>query len=461
MRETAITLAFVAAFFCAVTGHALAGSQGPPKGPVQADNRGPVRTEDKAKRVGTPHVFSGRVEQVDVAARSFSVSNRGNRIGFDASNPIFTGYQSLSDVEIGDRVAVSYTTDGIRVTKLSAGRPSGRKGKAEAKEEPAFQAEKPGKAARRLIKIAKQPDPTGFSEADIKKDGKITPVGLSVVIKDVTMDEFKKYDKNHHGYLTKAEFLDAVKHLKTGDSRLSLLPPPAASIARRAFGHLFRPVLLLFLPFCLIPVSARAQHPVFAVVSDSHVGAPHSVYPSFIRAIEEAKIDMIIHTGDAINTPGSAREWASFLQITGPENGSISLPETTTYKEPSSLSVFLKYFPESYYSFSEGDTLFVLLNTELPGEESTISGEQLAWLKTELKRPFPYKFVFLHEPLFPVVPLHGLDRHRQERNRLHRLFAQSGVNLVIAGHDHIYDRMARDGITYVIAGPTGGTLPLS
>jgi hypothetical protein len=36
------------------------------------------------------------------------------------------------------------------------------------------------------------------------------------VIKDVTMDEFSKYDKNHHGYLNKAEFLDAVKHLKAG-----------------------------------------------------------------------------------------------------------------------------------------------------------------------------------------------------------------------------------------------------
>ena len=58
-----------------------------------------------------------------------------------------------------------------------------------------------------------------------------------------------------------------------------------------------------------------------------------------------------------------------------------------------------------------------------------------------------------------MVRLHGLDRHPSERDRLHRLFVQSGVRLVVAGHDHIYDRTARDGITYVIAGPTGGAIP--
>ena len=48
---------------------------------------------------------------------------------------------------------------------------------------------------------------------------------------------------------------------------------------------------------------ARAQYPVFAIVSDSHVGAGNSVYPAFIRAIEEEKIEMIVHTGDAIEHP--------------------------------------------------------------------------------------------------------------------------------------------------------------
>ncbi len=71
----------------------------------------------------------------------------------------------------------------------------------------------------------------------------------------------------------------------------------------------------------------------------------------------------------------------------------------------------------------------------------------------------PFAIVFLHEPLFPVVPNHGLDRHKEERDRLHRLFLEMGVRLVVSGHDHIYDRSDRSGITYVIAGATGGMLP--
>jgi 3',5'-cyclic AMP phosphodiesterase CpdA len=125
-----------------------------------------------------------------------------------------------------------------------------------------------------------------------------------------------------------------------------------------------------------------------------------------------------------------------------------------------SLAVFLSYFSEPYHSFSDGDTLFVLLNTELPGQVGRIVKEQLAWLEAELRRPFKYKLVFLHEPPFPAVYLHGLDRHKADRDRLHRLFVQTGVSLVVSGHDHLYHRRVRDGITYVIAGGGGGQLAL-
>ena len=35
-----------------------------------------------------------------------------------------------------------------------------------------------------------------------------------MVIKDVTLDEFKQFDKKNHGYLDKTEFLEAVKNLR-------------------------------------------------------------------------------------------------------------------------------------------------------------------------------------------------------------------------------------------------------
>ena len=222
-----------------------------------------------------------------------------------------------------------------------------------------------------------------------------------------------------------------------------------------------RRLLLLSFLACLLlsPFPCPAENGTFAIVSDSHVGASNSVYPAFIKAMDEAKIDMVIHAGDAINRPGSEREWTAFLEMTGPTRKLYLAPGNHDISGARSVSVYLKHFPRLYYSFLEGDTLFVLLNTELPGEESMVTGEQFEWLKGELERPFQRKFVFLHEPPFPVVPNHGLDRHKEERDRLHRLFVESGVRLVVSGHDHIYDRSSRSGITYVIAGATGGVLP--
>jgi len=210
-------------------------------------------------------------------------------------------------------------------------------------------------------------------------------------------------------------------------------------------------LLLLFAPLPL-----RAQYAAFAIVSDTHIGAPGSVYHEFIRNIEEEGTHMVVHTGDAINNPGNLSQWARFFDITGSGKTLYLAPGNHDINGRRSLDVYVGFFGAPYSSTWDGDTLLVFLNTELPGQESRIAGEQLAWLGAELAKPFRYKLVFLHESLFPVIRHHGLDRHAQERDNLHLLFVRSGVSLVVAGHDHLYDRSLRDGVTYVIAGRAGG-----
>ena len=213
-------------------------------------------------------------------------------------------------------------------------------------------------------------------------------------------------------------------------------------------------LLVLFLIIC--PLSAYAEVAPFAIISDTHVGSPDSVYNDFIKIVEVQNIKTIIHAGDAIHTPGKTSQWLKFLEITGDGKTLHLAPGNHDIKGKKSLAVYLKFFPKLYYSFTDGDTMFVILNTEIPGEESMITGEQLAWLKTELQKPFKYKFVFIHQPLFPVVLMHGLDRYKTERDRLHQLFVKNNVSLVISGHDHIYNRSNQDGTVYVIAAGSGG-----
>ena len=212
---------------------------------------------------------------------------------------------------------------------------------------------------------------------------------------------------------------------------------------------------LIFLVLFLIPLFSWAEDVSFAIVSDTHVGASDSLYPAIIHRIEEEQIKVIIHTGDAIEHPRDVRDWNKFFDIQGPLKTLYLAPGNHDISGKASLEVYLKFFSKSYYSFSDGDALFILLNTELPGEESMIQGKQLAWLEAELQRPFRYKFVFLHEPLFPVFH-QGLARYEDARDTLHGLFVRNGVSLVVAGHDHIYHRTVKNGIVYIIMPPVRG-----
>jgi 3',5'-cyclic AMP phosphodiesterase CpdA len=119
---------------------------------------------------------------------------------------------------------------------------------------------------------------------------------------------------------------------------------------------------------------------------------------------------------------------------------------------------YKEFFPKLYYSVAEEDSLFVFLDTEIPGQRSSVTGVQFEWLEKELQRPFRYKFIFLHRPLYPVVPGHGLDSNRAARDKLHELFVRNKVSVVFSGHDHVYNKTTRDGIIYVIASGGGGPL---
>ena len=205
-----------------------------------------------------------------------------------------------------------------------------------------------------------------------------------------------------------------------------------------------------------LPFPVRAEYPDFAIISDTHVGARNSVYAGLIRVLDDLKIDTIIHTGDIINKPGSLHQWKRFFETTGSEKILHVAPGNHDIRFKLSREVYGRFFLSPYYSFSKGDTLFVMLNTVLPRQRSRITGRQFEWLHTELARSFRFKFVFLHEPLFPALPLHGLNVFRKARNKLHRLFVDNRVNLVVAGHNHIYRRSERDAVTYVVTGNTGG-----
>jgi hypothetical protein len=109
---------------------------------------------------------------------------------------------------------------------------------------------------------------------------------------------------------------------------------------------------------------------------------------------------------------------------------------------------------ERWYSFDWGDVHFVALDTEKVNET------QAAWLDADLAATSqPWKIAYLHKPPYSSGE-HGSDM--AVRETFGPIFEKHGVRLVLAGHDHNYERTHEiGGVTYYVTGGGGrGTRPV-
>ncbi len=102
-----------------------------------------------------------------------------------------------------------------------------------------------------------------------------------------------------------------------------------------------------------------------------------------------------------------------------------------------------------YYRFRWGHALFVALDTSTPAQLDSLQrgeGAQYRWLRTHLRRAgsdssVRWTVVYMHHPLYSSAGgLSGHGSNRALRDALRPLFEREGVDLVLAGHDHHYER---------------------
>ena len=126
-----------------------------------------------------------------------------------------------------------------------------------------------------------------------------------------------------------------------------------------------------------------------------------------------------------------------------------------------------------YYSFDWGNAHFVALDSNDPLDETdaNASDDMFDWLRNDLQsandRGLFWKFVYHHHPAFSSSTLHGSDT--QVQNKLVPIYEQYGVDLVLNGHDHTYERtcpidlqqcttVSQGGVTYIVTGGGGALL---
>jgi hypothetical protein len=104
---------------------------------------------------------------------------------------------------------------------------------------------------------------------------------------------------------------------------------------------------------------------------------------------------------------------------------------------------------ERYYSFKpsiKSNVRFFALDSNY------VDKAQLDWVEKELSASTSdWKICFFHHPLYSSGEKHGSDEAL--RGQLEPLFLKHGVDLVLTGHEHFYERLKpQKGIHYIIAG---------
>jgi len=104
---------------------------------------------------------------------------------------------------------------------------------------------------------------------------------------------------------------------------------------------------------------------------------------------------------------------------------------------------------KEYYRFTKGNVAFYSLNSNY------MDKAQLKWLEDELARDTSeWKICFFHHPPYSSGGKHGSDTAL--RKVVEPLFVKYGVNVVLAGHEHFYERIKpQKGIYYFISGAGG------
>ncbi len=231
-----------------------------------------------------------------------------------------------------------------------------------------------------------------------------------------------------------------------------------------------------FAAACLLPVAALAAEPADTVTvyaagdiarcdgddpARSGAAATADLIISGLIADPQAAVLML---GDATYPVGARAEftdcyaptWGRFKSRTWPSPGNH---EYATKGAAGYFGYFGAAAGRGYYSFQLGHWRLYSLNSNLGKQEHAV---QLAWLRGELARNGARcTLAYWHHPLYSS----GMHGNIARMKDVWQALYQAGAELVLAGHDHTYERFApqdadgrRDearGIRQFVAG-TGG-----
>lgn len=217
--------------------------------------------------------------------------------------------------------------------------------------------------------------------------------------------------------------------------------------------------------FTTAPIDGRPFS--FVVYGDSRGDA--TTHAAIADAVRKASGDFLVGTGDLTLRGDDPSEWDTFFSIE-----QKLLAERCLYTAIGNHELigaphgappsFLRWFatgltsgePHLFDTFRWGDTRFFVLDAM-----DDFSGPEREWLERALEQAdgepgLEHRFVVGHIGPYSSGP-HG-NNQRMHAQGVPDLLRKHHVDLVFAGHDHIYERGEADGLKYIVTGGAGAPL---
>ena len=236
------------------------------------------------------------------------------------------------------------------------------------------------------------------------------------------------------------------------------------------------------------PTATPAPQPWrFVVLGDTRTGGiePPAVTRAIVERAAEARPEIVLAVGDMINALPTQEQvraqwqaWRKAVAPLGAQHDAATQPwllvtpgNHDVQGHAWATDLLVEAFPElpangpagyerRAYTVDYRGVRFISLVSESFGGAHRLGTAQLDWLEAQLRdNPNRHTIVFTHDPAYPAGPHVGssLDVYPDERDRLWQLLRDYKATAYIAGHEHLYNHRAIEGVHQIIAGTSGSS----
>jgi len=199
----------------------------------------------------------------------------------------------------------------------------------------------------------------------------------------------------------------------------------------------------------------------FAVFGDTRTN--HQVHNAVIEAVSKETIDFYLHTGDMVERGGIPEQWITYFQIERPLMAKAPIMPSIGNHDLGNRGYYSRFFfldqwagAKNYFYTDWGTVRLISMDVTIVCEGRCRQYRFVRAALEEAAKANKLIVMFLHNPPYSSGE-HGSDRQLQ--SVVGDLAKRYGVELVVSGHDHDYERTKPiAGTTYLVSGSAGAPI---